>query len=444
MSMKQPARLPGLTCVASLVALFCATPVGAQTIVLTSEPSDQFDGERLTFDDAVERALGQNPTVVVAKDELLRSRALLEQVRAASLPTLNANGTYTRLDHNRVIKGSNTVLQYANSVNGNLTVNLPVNPRSYVQWSHAGDNVNIASLSLEDTMRLIGLSTGRAYLTVLVQRNLVQTSRTARDAARAHEAYAQQRLQGGVGNRIDLVRAQQELATSDAQLANAKVALERAREALGIVGGENGPVDSADEPDLMYRDSLERALTDAMQRSDIREATLRRDAAHRVLRDSWTDYLPFMNLIFQPFLQNPATPTVPAKGWQAQVLLTAPLYDGGLRYGYRKERTALEREAQANLDNMVRQARSDVRIAWDSVREADRALFSAREAARLAKDALALANLSYREGTGTNLDLIDAERQARDTDTAAALAADTARQARLDLLEASGRFPKKR
>ena len=38
-------------------------------------------------------------------------------------------------------------------------------------------------------------------------------------------------------------------------------------------------------------------------------------------------------------------------------------------------------------------------------------------------------------------EVIDAERQARDAETQAAIAEDTARQARLDLLAASGRFP---
>ena len=312
-----------------------------------------------------------------------------------------------------------------------------------MKWAHAGDNVNIASLSLEDTMRLIGLMTGRAYLTVITERNLVVTSRTARDTDKAHEEYALARLQGGVGNRIDLVRAQQELATSDAQLANAVVALERAREALGVLVGENGAIDAADDPDLVYHDTLEKALDETATRSDVREARLKRDAAHRVARDSWTDYLPYMTVFFEPFYQNPPTLTMPKTGYQAEALLTVPIYDGGLRYGYRKERSALEREAAANLENVVRQAKSDVRIAWDAVLATDRAFFSSREAARLAKEALALSNLSYREGTANNLDLIDAQRQARDTDTQAALAADAARQARLDLLEATGRFPKK-
>jgi len=49
--------------------------------------------------------------------------------------------------------------------------------------------------------------------------------------------------------------------------------------------------------------------------------------------------------------------------------------------------------------------------------------------------------MAYKAGASTNLEVIDAERQARDADTAVAVAEDSLRQARLDLLIASGRFP---
>jgi hypothetical protein len=67
------------------------------------------------------------------------------------------------------------------------------------------------------------------------------------------------------------------------------------------------------------------------------------------------------------------------------------------------------------------------------IRRADQAGKSAASAAKLAHEALALADLAYRAGATTNLEVIDAERRARDADTAAVIAEDNARQARLDL-----------
>jgi outer membrane protein TolC len=124
-----------------------------------------------------------------------------------------------------------------------------------------------------------------------------------------------------------------------------------------------------------------------------------------------------------------------------QLVLTLPFYDGGLRYGQQKQRVAEEHEADLVLEATLRQARSETRSAFDTLRHADLAMNAAREGARLANDALKLAELAYHTGVSTNLELVDAQRRARDADTASAVAEDTARQARLDLLAASGAFP---
>ena len=52
-----------------------------------------------------------------------------------------------------------------------------------------------------------------------------------------------------------------------------------------------------------------------------------------------------------------------------------------------------------------------------------------------------ITDLAFRAGATTNIELIDAQRQAHDSDTTAALSEDSVRQSRLDLLVALGRFP---
>ncbi len=49
----------------------------------------------------------------------------------------------------------------------------------------------------------------------------------------------------------------------------------------------------------------------------------------------------------------------------------------GLRYGHRHERAALVDEARIDLDGTLRQATSDVRVAFAEVRTADEALKAA-------------------------------------------------------------------
>jgi len=71
----------------------------------------------------------------------------------------------------------------------------------------------------------------------------------------------------------------------------------------------------------------------------------------------------------------------------------------------------------------------------------DAALRSALDAAAASHEALEVANLQFKVGATTNIDVVDAERRAHDADTMAAIVEDGARQARLDLLAAMGKFP---
>jgi outer membrane protein TolC len=64
-----------------------------------------------------------------------------------------------------------------------------------------------------------------------------------------------------------------------------------------------------------------------------------------------------------------------------------------------------------------------------------------RAAADQAQQVVEIVNVSFRAGAATNIEVIDAERRARDAETTVAIAEDSLRRARFDLLNAAGRFP---
>jgi outer membrane protein TolC len=396
---------------------------------------------RIALAEAIRRAGIRNVTISVAVEEIQRAEALVREARATSLPSLTANGIYTRLDADREFQGRRIAARDQLSANLLLSVPLVV-PQRWTQWSHASSNLKSARASAEDVRRQVAIAVARAYLAVISQKRVVEVGERALATAKAHYDYAHTRFAGGIGNRVDAVRAEQEVATDQAQIESGYAALARAREALGVLVGEQGPLDAEDDVALGASPEFDNAMRDATtQRRDIVASRARLDAAEQVKRDSYTDYLPFLIGTVQPFYQNPPTLVQPLTGWQAQLLLTIPIYDGGLRYGLHAERESLSNEARSQYEALVRQARSDVRLAFESVKRAEAALAAATHAARLARSALELATTAYQAGATTNIEVIDAERRARDAETAAAVAEDSARQARVDLLAATGRFP---
>ena len=395
---------------------------------------------RLTLQKAIQQALARNPSLAVAEAEIARTEALVRQARAPSLPTLNGNFTFTRLDSDRV--RNSIPVASANQSYGNLVLSVPLlHTQRWVQWQRARDNVGVTRLTSADVKRQVAAAVARAYLACLAQHRVIEIAERARDTAREHYAFAHKRYVGGAGNRLDEVRAAQDSATTEAQVQVAYGAVSRVREALGVLLGEDKPMDVADEWPLGQPPSMGDAVNAAETRADLRALRHRLDVAKRSVRDSWTDYMPYLTGTFQPFFQDPASFVQPQTGWQAQLILTIPLYDGGMRYGQQRERKAAVSTASATLEAALRQARADVRTAFAVMRQADKALRAAREAARLGEEAYAMASKAYEAGATTSLEVIDAARRARDAESSAVVVEDNARQARLDLFIASGRFP---
>jgi len=398
--------------------------------------------EKITLTEAVHRALLRNPSAQVAASEIDRARALVEQARSNSLPSLVGNGTYTRLDHDRTLTsgGVSKTLAAKSQISANLTLTVPLLvPQRWVQWSQANGNMQVTEVGQMDVIRSVALSTARAYLAVISQKRVVDTNLRALATDRAHFDYTHTRLLGGVGNRVDDVRASQQVSADEAQLEASYSALARAREALSILIGGEQPVDTTDDIVLPGASSDPEAAI--AQRKDVAAAKARMKLAEKVKRESWADYTPSLNGQFIPFFQNPSSLTTPETGWQALLVLSFPLVEGGLRRGQAHERAALVSEARSQYEALLRQTRSDIRVAVEEIRRADQAFKSATRAAELAREALSLATLSYQAGATTNIEVIDAERRARDADTTQVVSEDNVRQARLDLLAGAGQFP---
>ena len=401
--------------------------------------------EKLSLEEAVKRAIRRSPTAEIAQDEIARAEGILREVRAPSLPTLFGNAVYTRLDSDRTTTrdGKPQIVVPKDLLNANLALSVPlIAPQRWSQWSHASENVEISRAAAEEVRRNIGVATARAWLAVVAQHRLAGVNQQSVANAREHLEYAKARLEAGSGNRLDVVRGGQEAATAAAGVANALTGLSRAMEALGVLVANDLPVDTTEQVTLPAPPSPQDAVHEAeQQRVDVRASRSRLAAAEHVVRDDYADYLPLLTANFQPFVSTSPTLTTPSTGWQASLVLSVPFYDGGARYGQQRERAALAAEARVQLDGLLRQARSEVRTAFESVRRSDEALQAAQEASRLARDALEMTQLAYREGATNDLEVVDAERRARDADTAALVSEDAARQARIDLLTASGRFP---
>jgi outer membrane protein TolC len=285
------------------------------------------------------------------------------------------------------------------------------------------------------------VSAATAYLAVINQKRLVEVQVRSLETARAQLDYNQKRLEGGIGSRLNQLRAAQIASTEEGLVEVFQLNVERAREALGVLINAEGPRDATAEPafEVPVFGAPEEWLP---ARTDYRLFTAERTLSERIVRDSSKDWWPTATVSFDPAYVTPAGLFQPSGTWRITVNIAQPVYDGGLRRGLRREREANLRTSELSLEQLALQARAEVRTARAGVEYQERALASARAAAGAANEVLKITIIAFDAGASTNIEVIDAQRSARDLETAVAQAEDRVRQARLDLLVALGRFPR--
>lgn len=398
--------------------------------------------EHVTFNEAVTRALAKNPTVAQAATAIVRAEGLLQQARAGTRPNLSAVINTTVLDSGRGFDEFTVVPRTQMLLSAN--VSMPVLAASrWAAATQAQDQIDIAQLSATDVRKEIASATAQAYLAIITQQRQIEVNMRARETAQAHLDYAQRRLASGAGTRLNELRAAQEVAADEARLEITRLAARQAQEALGVLMAVDGPVDAAGEPafDLPASAEIENQPAWMAARPDVQLFTATERAADRIRRDSFKDYFPAVIASFDPQAVAPSGLFQPSRTWRLSFTLSQPIFDAGERKGTARVREAAVQSSRFTLASLQIQARSEVRIAREAVQSTERTLVSLRLAASQADEVLSITNTAFQAGATTNLEVIDAQRSARDAEAAVAIGEDAVRRARLDLLTALGRFP---
>lgn len=407
-----------------------AASLAASTVAM-ADPA-----EPINFADAIKRAIAHNPDRKIALFEIERVDGLLRQATSTLLPQLAANATYTRLEGNRYV--AMNLEAAANSFMADVTLDTPiVDFHAIAERKRARDQVDVTADQADSTKRDVAIATARAYFMAYTTERELDIATHARDAAKALVDFTRGRHQAGVGNDLDVKRAEVQLATDEADVATAITAKLRAEEALGVIVGGDHPCAAASEPDL----GEPHDGPGIASRADVITALRAHDAATWSSDHDWWDWLPSLRLQGDGFYTDPAIAPIPRWGYELNVTLTMPIYDGGYRHGAHEQHQALFEEAAERDAATDREATSEVRTARAAVDDTRRARDAARQAGELAQGVLDLAIVGFKAGTATSLDVTTAQQGQLDAATQALLAEDQYRQAELDLLAATGAFP---
>jgi len=231
------------------------------------------------------------------------------------------------LDNARGFNGG--VTQPQDQVTFGADVSMPVlAPSRWAATNQARDQVDVSKLASADIRRQIAVAAAQAYLAVITQKHQLDVNLRARDNAKAHLDYADQRLAAGAGTRLNQLRAAQELASDDLRVENAGLAVRRAQEALGVLLAAGGPVDASDEPALDVPAGVDEPAW-MTSRTDLQLLAGQQRAAERVWKDSPKDIMPAATLSFDPQFITPKGLFQPSKTWRLTLSFSQPIFRAG-------------------------------------------------------------------------------------------------------------------
>lgn len=404
-----------------------------------------------SWQEAVRMLSTRSTELAIATAEVARAEGLTRQALGRALPVITAAGTVThhliRTDVQTVDLDSGSLVQRTVPASptalAQLSLVQPIlAPRTWYAIGTAERNEDAARLSIEDQQRLLVAGTANAIVGVVTTERVAEINRVSLRAALERLELTRRLQRLGSANRLDVVRAEQDVALARATLITGDESLRQAREALGLALGTSEPYGVTPSINL---DGLETAArstcapAEVDERADVRSAMLAVELAEREVTDADLLYAPTADVSSTFTLSSEQLANTRQFAWSIQGVLSIPIWDGGVRYGARHSAEASVERERARLDGVRRDATLEANRARRGIEVAEQSGRVARKARDLAAETERLSRLAFQKGVGTSFDLIDSGRRLRESELDLTLREFRVVEARIAALLASAR-----
>jgi outer membrane protein, multidrug efflux system len=374
------------------------------------------------LDDLEARALQSNQNLKAAVARVEQARATARVARADLLPSLSFAPSYARQRYSPNQDpsfGSITANSFSVPLDLSYEIDLWGRVRRGFESARADAQASLADyynvlLTLQAdvaqnyfALRSLDAEIGTVAATVGLRQEQVQLVRS--------------RFEGGIGNELDVARAQTELATTEADAASLARRRNELENALAILVGSNpstfrlsASTNSAWSPEPpsvpagLPAELLER-------RPDVAEAERQLASANARIGVAKGAFFPVVYLTASGGYLSGDIQTLfnwDSRVWTIGPSVSLPIFAGGRnRAGYRRARAAFE-ESVARYRQQVLVAFGDVENSLAGIRHLAEQSAAQQRAVANARRAADLATERYRSGIVSYLDVVDADREA--------------------------------
>ena len=375
----------------------------------------------LSIEDCLKLTLVNNKTLQRVFEEKQVARGEQLKSYSAILPSVGLSGSYTRMDEvaSFDVGGGTVSLGDLDNYSAGLSVTQPIFAGGSIP---AKINAGTLTLLLADqTVRAAiedTIYTARyGYYDILLNQHLCQISADAVRSAQAHLDSVRQRRTGGVASDFDVLRAEVELSNFQAELIQNKNAINIAKAKLIKVMGISQDSDFVLSDELTHISSkvpMAQAVEMAFRnRPDLFARQLDIKLQQELLDIARSSFWPIIGGFYDNTWSRPdphrSTEIKWGHAWQAGVTATLPLFDGLSREGGVIRQKARLKQSQIDLIDAEETALFELTKAQLSIEDAEEFVESQRLNLTRAEEGSRLADVGYKEGINTQVEVIDAQ-----------------------------------
>lgn len=403
----------------------------------------------LTLAQAIEMTLKASTALAIATRNLDRDAARVDEAKAAGGPRAAATATGTHFDGPTKITFGATSITALPQDTALLGVNasLPIDISGQIRAQTDVARIQaLADRFARDTVyNSLVLEAQTAYFGVLRAQHQVQVAQAALSNAQAQQTLSNQQYQAGTGQRIDVLRANTQVATAQQNLTQAKNSLALAQITLNDAVGRplNAPTGAVDVPgvttgvaatpmapptaptatppvaptyfhspiaDVNAIDVDQSIQTATNARPELRQDLVNIQAAERSIKLAKSSLSPSLTLQAGANY-NPTTSFSSPRQRVAEVTanLDIPLFDSGLSRARVREARDTAQNARDLYGSHTTDVAMQVRQAYLNLQTAAQQIDAANVALQQAVAARQLAQTRYQGGVGLYLEVTDAE-----------------------------------
>ena len=400
-----------------LFSIFARTGLllkGAALVALISAPAIANGATAVTLQDALRLALESNEAVKIAREGVEQARAGEGKALSSFLPELTLQSSYTRYSAE---KSSGTFLvQPESATRVDVTLEMPLfeGGRNIAGRRQATLATTGSRIGLSATRELLILQTSRAYYNLLKTVSGVEIEEAALKRAVERRKVAKARLDVGAVTRAALLRAEAEVAGAEAAATRAKAAHRDAvsllKRYIGSVEGDISAVRPDTLPGVAFspEELIERAYA---SRRDYRQAVINEEVSKEGVSYSKGHFLPSLSLQgnYNWREQSPSTTFLLENSASASIVLTYPIFEGGLRRAELSEARSVLREKGHERASLKRDIEVQVREAYNNMDALGMLIESYKRQVAFAEEDYKMVFEQFKHGIATTVDVIDAD-----------------------------------